>query len=398
MGNWGDLEKRKKEKALGIWARDSESLFSSRGGGTIDVTCQDWLIDADGNKVREITSDVDRYLSAGKSSKKYPVLERTVSFDEGDVVSGENWGSNTSVGAYHDGYVYVSSSDAVTLESGDVTVYRYFYPVLDVNASIDGTKAGNTGNIARFNVYVDNKLEAENVTDFYAGVPIGSDYRIELTEYINWSYEYVHSYTDEGTVGKHKREEQLHFETRSGSAYVTIEDWVVDTNNNRITEITDKVDAFLAADKSRQKYTLQPRIIKADAGDVIDPSLFGNDESPRSYEDAYIYSGASEKVTVEGSGTTIYRYFYPVLDVNALLDGENQKGNTIDIATFNVYVDGRLKGFNKEDFYDGVPCGSEWEIRRINVLEGYELVTDEYLGVMGEEADAVDLEFNTVQQ
>ena len=32
MGNWGDLEKRKKEKALGIWARDSESLFVYRGG------------------------------------------------------------------------------------------------------------------------------------------------------------------------------------------------------------------------------------------------------------------------------------------------------------------------------------------------------------------------------
>lgn len=31
MGNWGDLEKRKKEKALGIWARDSESLYNCLG-------------------------------------------------------------------------------------------------------------------------------------------------------------------------------------------------------------------------------------------------------------------------------------------------------------------------------------------------------------------------------
>ncbi|WP_292215705.1 hypothetical protein [Butyrivibrio sp.] len=35
MGNWGDLEKRKKEKALGIWARDSESLFDFSGGVAI---------------------------------------------------------------------------------------------------------------------------------------------------------------------------------------------------------------------------------------------------------------------------------------------------------------------------------------------------------------------------
>ncbi|WP_292210704.1 hypothetical protein [Butyrivibrio sp.] len=36
MGNWGDLEKRKKEKALGIWARDSESLFRFVGGQQYD--------------------------------------------------------------------------------------------------------------------------------------------------------------------------------------------------------------------------------------------------------------------------------------------------------------------------------------------------------------------------
>ncbi|MBO6240233.1 MAG: hypothetical protein J6O61_05255 [Butyrivibrio sp.] len=42
MGNWGDLEKRKKEKALGIWARDSESLLIIRGGYTIRRKCR-WI-------------------------------------------------------------------------------------------------------------------------------------------------------------------------------------------------------------------------------------------------------------------------------------------------------------------------------------------------------------------
>ena len=33
------------------------------------VTCEDWLVDVSGNRIREITSEVDTFLKEGKSSK-----------------------------------------------------------------------------------------------------------------------------------------------------------------------------------------------------------------------------------------------------------------------------------------------------------------------------------------
>lgn len=364
--------------------------------GEYKVTCEDWLIDADGNRVREITSDVDRYLSNGKSSKSYPVQERTVAFNSGEEVSGELWGADTSNNAYSSDYVYVSSSDSITATKNGQKVYRYFYPVLDVGADINGTMQGNTNSIARFNVYVDNKLVAENVTDFFQGIPVNSQYNIEMAEYTSYNYILQPSRTDSGTIGKYKRSLYLKFIPRSGDAYVTIQDWLVDKNNNLVREITDEVDTFLSADKSRQKYTLQPRVIKANIGDTIDPALFGNDDRARSYADDYVYAGASDSLVIEGTTTTIYRYFYPVLDANAIVDGES-RGNTIGVATFSIFVDGRYVDSNIEDFFDGVPCGSTYEIRRISVEDGYEYV-DEGLssGVMGDETTSVFLTFNTI--
>ncbi len=373
--------------------------------GEVEVTCEDWLIDRYGNKVKEITDEVDKYLGDTENSRKYALLERTVLFEEGEEVSGALWGSDESGGAYSDKYVYVSASDVVVGSSPE-TVYRYFYPLLDINAIVNNEVTVNTNNLARFKVYVDNMLVGDDVTDFYGGVPCGSDYRIEITEYINWSYVHNRSYVDDGTMGDYKKEVRLRFDDREGGAYVIVEDWIVDNAGNRIKNITEEVDAFLSAGKSRQKYTVQQRLFKARVGDTIDPKLFGNDDSIRSYEDAYVYAGASEKVTLEEGTTTIYRYFYPVLDVNGLIIETNAKteetieqgvGNTSGIATFSVYVDGRLKKYRAEDFYDGVPYGSEYEVKVLETGIGYELVEDDYSGTMEKDAVSLSLQFNKTE-
>ncbi len=368
--------------------------FESRSGD-VEVTCEDWLIDVDGNMVKEITSEVDKYLSGGNSKKQYPVLDRTALFEKGEEVSASLWGKDTSLGAYSNNYVYVSSS-RITVEEGNATVYRYFYPVLDINGFIDGNNTGNTNNIARYNVYINDRLVKENVTDFYQGVPCGAKYRIEITEYIDWSYIHEAVNTDSGTMGTFNRQLKIKFTKREGDCNVVIEDWVVDKDNNRVKEITDLVDSFLIAGSSSQSYVMQSRIIKTDLGDTIDPAMFGNDIRPRSYEDDYVYAGASEVVTVEGDTTVIYRYFYPILDVNAIIDESTDSlGNTNGVALINVYINGKCKQYRKTDFFDGVPYGSEYEIKVVETQDGYEAVEEVYSGVMEDEATSVILEFDT---
>ena len=370
--------------------------FTTREEGTCKVTCEDWAVDASGKKVKEITSEVDKYLSEGGSKQMYPLLQRSVEFKKGDIVSGELWGNDTTGGAYSDDYVYVASSKEVSAKGNETKVYRYFYPVFDVNGELNGEALTNTSKIAKFNVYIDGKLVAENVTDFFKGIPCGAEYRVEISEYTNWSYILSNKDEASGKIGTGKRLVGLAFDSRKGDATVKVEDWIVDKNNNKIKEITNNVDAFLGAGKSRMKYSAQPRTLKANAGEVINPSLFGNDKNPKAYEDDYVYAGSSEAVTVQGD-TTVYRYFYPVLDVNALVDSDNSIGNVSGIAKFSVYVDGKSDINEAEDFCGGVPYGSQYEIKNIKPKAGYELLKATYSGIMGETESFVDLRFKSAK-
>ena len=197
-------------------------------------------------------------------------------------------------------------------------------------------------------------------------------------------------------MGTFNRQLKIKFTKREGDCNIVIEDWVVDKDNNKVKEITDLVDSFLMAGSSSQGYGIQPRVIKAGVGDIIDPALFGNDARARSYENGYVYAGASEVIAVEGENTVICRYFYPVLDVNAIIDDSTDvKGNSSGVAIFNVYVDGKLIKYRKTVFFAGVPYGSEYIIRIVETESGYESVEDEYSGVMEDEALSLELEFNT---
>ena len=128
-----------------------------------------------------------------------------------------------------------------------------------------------------------------------------------------------------------------------------VEDWVVDKDKNRIREITSEVDAFLKKGGSKNGFSLQPRSIRVNLSDTVDAGLFGNDKRANSYASKYVYAGASDEIIVEAGGTKIYRYFYPVLDVNSSVDGEHI-GNTSGIACFDVYVDGYYRGSSQSIF------------------------------------------------
>ena len=378
------------------------SFVTRQVDGEYTVTCEDWVIDANGNRIMEITDSVDNYLNAGKSAKKYAASERQITANSGDVISAATWGSDESRNAYHSDYMYVSCSDDITVTRNNMKVYRYFYPVLDINADVDGEWRSNTKPIAKFNLYVDGELVAENTYDFCQGIPAGSSYRIELTGYDDWTYVYKPGYADDTTIGKYQRTVRLNFKQRSGDSYVSIEDWVVDKDNNRIREITEEVDSYLSSENNQRNYTLQPRIIRASQGEVIDASLIGNDETRKSYSTVYDYIGSSGEILVEGNNTTIYRYFYPVLDVNGLINGKD-RGN-LGETVFSMFVDGKLVKYGVDDFCQGVPFGSEYEIRNLRLADGYEYIEDEeneennLSGVMGDEYKSVRLTINSTPE
>ncbi|WP_026527960.1 hypothetical protein [Butyrivibrio sp. VCD2006] len=387
-------------KNKGIMPDESRTMkldFEPREGDC-EVTCEDWLIDAEGNPIRDITSEIDSFLYAGKSKMHYKKQKRTVNYKEGTTVSGKLWGNDESYKAYSDKYSYVGSSDENIVNHNGHTVYRYFYPILDVNCYIGGKRVGDSGSVARFNVYVDDELVAEDVTDFCGAIPCGSEYRVEVSEYRDWGYILRELTTNSGKMGIYSRQLPLRFTERTGDTYVIVEDWLVDKNNNRVREITSEVDAFLKSGGSKNGFSLQPRSIRVNISDTVDAGIFGNDKRTMSYAYEYVYAGASEKKVIEAEGTKIYRYFYPVLNVDALVDGEHIESTT-DIALFDVYVDGYYRGSNLSDFYSGVPCGSEYEIRRIRTNLEYEyLDIGISRGIMSDELEKLELKFESTEK
>lgn len=139
------------------------------------VTCEDWLIDSYGNRVENITTQVDGFLAKGESTGKYQVVERMKERFAGDHISPEEWGKDKSYKAYHAEYMLIGHSGRVKVLQDGLTIYRHFYVVLDVNSKVDDD---NTKDIVTFDVYVNGTRVVDDVTDFCNGIPYGAEYEI----------------------------------------------------------------------------------------------------------------------------------------------------------------------------------------------------------------------------
>jgi len=365
--------------------------YTANWSTNLDVTCQDWIVDKNGNMIREITDEVDRFLDEGGSSKEYTVQKRTVQVKKGTVVSASKWGEDKDYKAYSDKYMYVGASKDVTVNEDGAVLFRYFYPILDVNYALDGENATNNADIAFFDLYVDGELVDEGAYDFCGAIPYGSEYKIALKN-VNPLYQYDSTKEIAGKMSDSRGVATARFMTREGNCKVTCEDWVIDASGKRIKEITSEVDKFLAEGKSKKEYHSLGRNVNFSKGDIVSGELWGCDNSKGAYSSGYVYVSSSKGVSVDEKGAKVYRYFYPVLDVNGELNDEVLK-NTSKIAKFNVYVDGKVVAENIADFFEGVPYGSEYEINDIKTETGYELLKDEYSGVMGTVENCVDLRF-----
>ena len=85
---------------------------------------------------------------------------------------------------------------------------------LDVNGRLDGSDVGNTDGYGTFDVYVNNQLVANDVTDFYRAITYGSTYSItDIRATSGHTYERVYSGSASGTMGAGNTGVSLQFRT-----------------------------------------------------------------------------------------------------------------------------------------------------------------------------------------
>ena len=188
--------------------------YTANWSDDLTVTCQDWIIDKDGNMIREITSEVDKFLKDGGSAKNYSVQDRTITVKPGTKVNATRWGEDKGYKAYSDKYMYVSTSGETTVDNDEAIVYRYFNPVLDVNYTVDGTRTATLemadSDIATFDFCIDGNVVARDVTDYCSIVPYGSRYEVVLKS-CNPKYVYDETSINSGIMSDEREGLELIF-------------------------------------------------------------------------------------------------------------------------------------------------------------------------------------------
>lgn len=170
------------------------------------VTCEDWLIDSYGNRVENITTQVDGFLAKGESRKKYQVVERMKERFAGDHISPEEWGKDKSYKVYHVEYMLVGHSGRVKVLQDGLTIYRHFYVVLDVNPKADDESVKEP---CTFDVVVNGTRVANDVTDFCSGIPYGAEYEIRDIRPAE-GYIYAGEEVLAGTIDENRKNVPLH--------------------------------------------------------------------------------------------------------------------------------------------------------------------------------------------
>lgn len=170
------------------------------------VTCEDWLIDSYGNRVENITTQVDGFLAKGESTRKYQVVERMKERYAGDHISPEEWGKDKSYKVYHSAYMYIGHSGRVKVLQDGLTIYRHFYVVLDVNPKVEGSSIKDP---CTFDVVVNGTRVKDDVTDFCSGIPYGAEYEIRDIRPAE-GYLYAGEEVLAGTIDENRKNVPLH--------------------------------------------------------------------------------------------------------------------------------------------------------------------------------------------
>lgn len=244
-------------------------------------------------------------------------------------------------------------------ESGDVKYPAYqkftidsattLYPVfvgfeeenaLDVNARVNGKYVGNTKGIATFDVLVNGEYVKESATDFYKKYPIGTEFEIA-------NIDTADGYTFAGVSSKGSYGDTYANGSLSG---VIVADAVTDVS---LVFVSDDYTgtAGNVAENSLKGYVSEE--LKE-----VEPVIYYFDDKENSSQ---VFDGCWRN---DGPYSCTWRDPHYV-DVNARVDGAF-KGNTKDIAKFDVFIDGEMAARQVTDYYKKWPAGTEVEIVNFN--------------------------------
>ena len=365
----------------------------------LTVICQDWVVDAKGNLVADISDEIDEFLLDGRSSQGAEYKGRALKVKAGKKVDPSVWGTSSEYKAYSNQYTYIGNSGVIKVEEDRTVVYRYFYPVLDIDYLVDGVSPSELGlsnaDIARFNLYIDGKLAYSGRYDIRKEIPCNSWYYVEV---VRTSAEFEHVITEEefGQMGLGRTNTNISFVTRTGDHSARCLDYLVDAEGTKVKDITNEVDAYLRQQKKSDDY-VAPRTIAVNDGDIIGGELWGDDTKAKAYHGKYCYVGSSGDITVEGGDVTVYRFFYPTIDIKVTVDGMIDKKAAKNVK-FDFYVDGKRVGEGIHEYTGPIPYGSSYEIRNATSDKGYVYVPAEKdSGIMGDKSLTLKLAFVSVQ-
>lgn len=381
--------------------------YVAKWTGKLIVRCQDWIIDADGRLVANITDSVDQYLKSGSKKVRSRYKKRWLKVNAGDVVDPADWGEVEDRNYYSDRYMYVGNSGKTTVTENETIIYRYFYPVFSVAFRVNNQGIKSFGvkslDLARFNLYFDGKKVASNVNTYAQPVPVGTKYYVEML-WTNAEYRHLTNGNETGTVGGDKCLAVVNFATREEDYTATCRDILADAKGNEIKDITASVDSYLRSGKCEKDYPLIPRTVEVGHDEGISGQDWGNDTSPKAYHSDYCYGGSSEPVLVDDEDVEVLRYFYPTLDIRITVDGMHEAGFREDdpdekndktgTERFDLYVDGEPVALGVSSYKGGVPYGSTYEVRNAVSDQGYIYVPGEKdTGVMGDKGRTIKIDF-----
>ena len=216
---------------------------------------------------------------------------------------------------------------------------------LDVNARVNGSYRGSLNGIATFDIKIDGQIVKTSITDFYKRYPIGTSFEIVNIQvadgYIFTGVSNAKSYN--GCIPADALKGRI---CAGGITDVSLSFISTDYNGTagNVAQLNDK--PIVTANLMQGECAVY---------------AVSNHDSGHSFSE---FSCTGENYYEALFEPTYY------LDVNARLNGA-YKGNTADIATFDVYINDELSARNVTDYYRRWPADTRYRVV-VHTSEGYD--------------------------
>ena len=287
-------------------------------------------------------------------------------------------------------YVYLCSgfarfsSNAFTI---NITAKKY---KLDINGNLDGKNSGSTSGMGTFDVYVNNKRVANDVTDFYQDIKYGSNVVIKGIK-ANTGKHYVKCDSTTSFTLTAATSRRLYYETNkltinyysnsatSGTVSSTAISGLGEGKQVKIKSAEFKYANAYSSGLGNYTNSSSTYFYLARTGYTGTGYWATSNGSYKVHQDTSFNSGQDLAkalgVDISKSNKTVnvYAQWTPnrhILDINTFVDGV-ESFNSSDITTFDIYRDGVKISTGVSDAYWYVYYDTVYEVKNIVAKQGY---------------------------